>query len=91
MQGPDPISDDERPDSSPAAPTGASAAAPSDSSPASGSRSKVLHDIRGLLSPALLSADRLSLHADPKVRELAEQIIRSIEQAARRLKDLPPG
>ncbi|GAA4503643.1 HAMP domain-containing histidine kinase [Gluconacetobacter tumulicola] len=88
MQGPDPISDDDRPDSSP---TGAPAGAPSDSLPASGSRSKVLHDIRGLLSPALLSADRLSLHADPKVRELAEQIIRSIEQAAHRLKDLPPG
>ncbi|MBB2167900.1 HAMP domain-containing histidine kinase [Gluconacetobacter aggeris] len=88
MQGPDPISDDDRPDPSP---TGAPAGTPSNSLPASGSRSKVLHDIRGLLSPALLSADRLSLHADPKVRELAEQIIRSIEQAAHRLKDLPPG
>ncbi|MBB2204619.1 hypothetical protein [Gluconacetobacter takamatsuzukensis] len=88
MQGPDPIPDDDRSDPPP---IGAPPAAPPDSVPASGSRSKVLHDVRGLLSPAMLSADRLSLHTDPKVRDLAEQIVRSIEQAAQRLKDLPPG
>lgn len=75
MQGPeDPIPEGDR----------------SPSSPDSRLQAKVLHDVRGLLSPALLSADRLSQHADPKVRELAEQIILSVEQAARRLKDLPP-
>lgn len=60
-----------------------------DLAPEAQSQNQVLHDVRGQLSPALLSADRLSQHPDPKVRELAEQIIRSIEQAARRLKDLP--
>ncbi|MFW7270189.1 hypothetical protein ACMAUO_19920 [Gluconacetobacter sp. Hr-1-5] len=88
MQGPDPLPDDDRPaPPSDAAPTDT----PTESTPAPASRAKVLHDIRGLLSPAMLAADRLSLHADPKVRELAEQIVRSIEQAAQRLKDLPPA
>ncbi|ACI50154.1 conserved hypothetical protein [Gluconacetobacter diazotrophicus PA1 5] len=47
-----------------------------------------LHDVRGLLSPAMLSADGLTLHADPQVRAAAEQIIQSIEQAVSRLKAL---
>lgn len=86
MQGPDPLPDDDHsappPGTAPAGTQAESVAAPA-------SRAKVLHDIRGQLSPAMLAADRLSLHADPKVRELADQIIRSIEQAAQRLKDLP--
>lgn len=54
----------------------------------SSSVGKILHDVRGLLAPAMLTADRLSLHADPGIREAAEQIIQSIEQAVHRLKDL---
>ncbi|MFT8421801.1 MULTISPECIES: hypothetical protein [Gluconacetobacter] len=86
MQGPDPLPDDNH--SAPALGTGPSDTQ-ADSVPAPASRAKVLHDIRGQLSPAMLAADRLSLHADPKVRELADQIVRSIEQAALRLKDIP--
>lgn len=82
MQGPDPLPDDDHSAPPPSDTQAESVAAPA-------SRAKVLHDIRGQLSPAMLAADRLSLHADPKVRELAEQIIRSIELAALRLKDLP--
>jgi hypothetical protein len=52
---------------------------------------RILHDVRGLLSPAMLLADRLTLHADPQVREAAERIIQSIEQAVTRLKELGPS
>ena len=42
---------------------------------------KVSHDVRGILSSAMLSADRLSTHADPNVRRAAETVLRSIERA----------
>ncbi len=44
------------------------------------------HDVRGMLSPALLTADRLSTNPDPAVAQAAEAVIRSIERAAERLK-----
>ena len=48
------------------------------------------HDIRGILSSALLSADRLTEHADPKVAKSAEIIVRSVTRAADRLASTRP-
>ncbi|MBB2201209.1 hypothetical protein [Gluconacetobacter tumulisoli] len=51
---------------------------------------RVLHDVRGLLSPAVLMADKLTTHPDPQVRDAAECILNAVEQAVGRLKDLVP-
>ncbi|GBQ84679.1 hypothetical protein AA13595_1477 [Gluconacetobacter johannae DSM 13595] len=51
---------------------------------------RVLHDVRGLLSPAVLQADKLTTHPDPQVRDAAECILNAVEQAVQRLKDLSP-
>ncbi|GBQ29960.1 hypothetical protein HLH34_07000 [Gluconacetobacter azotocaptans] len=51
---------------------------------------RVLHDVRGLLSPAVLQADKLTTHSDPQVRDAAEGILNAVEQAVQRLKDLSP-
>lgn len=40
------------------------------------------HDMRGALSPAMLSADRLVTHADPAVQRAGDRILRSLERAA---------
>ena len=42
------------------------------------------HDMRGILSPALLTADRLTGHADPAIRQQAEAVAQAIEQATKR-------
>lgn len=42
---------------------------------------KVSHDLRGLLTPALLTADRLTAHADPTARHAGEIISRSVDRA----------
>ena len=42
---------------------------------------KLRHDLRNLLSPALLTADILSQHPDPNVRRQADTIIAAIESA----------
>lgn len=47
---------------------------------------RLRHDVRGLLSPALLIADKLSRHADAQVRSDAEAVIAGIEKAAEKLK-----
>src|SRR4051812_28761080 len=39
------------------------------------------HDLRGALSPALLTTDRLSASDDPAVRKAAQIVIRSISRA----------
>ncbi len=44
-----------------------------------------LHDIRGILSPALIKADLLSAHPDAQVRAGAEVIIQAIEATVGRL------
>jgi signal transduction histidine kinase len=49
--------------------------------------SSLRHDLRGILSPALLSADRLSNSQDPATRKAADIVIRSVERAATRLAD----
>ena len=47
--------------------------------------SSLRHDIRGLLSPALLVSDRLIAHSDPKVVRAGETIVRAITRATERL------
>jgi signal transduction histidine kinase len=42
---------------------------------------KVSHDMRGVLTPVLLQADRLGKHADPSVRRAGESLVRSVERA----------
>jgi len=43
------------------------------------------HDIRGILSPALLVADRLVGHETPYVNRAGEVMIKTVERAAERL------
>ncbi len=45
------------------------------------------HDLRGILSPALLCADRLANNQDPAIRKSADIVIRSVERATVRLAD----
>ncbi len=42
---------------------------------------RLRHDVRGALSPALLSVDRLLASDDPATRRSGEIIIRSVERA----------
>jgi signal transduction histidine kinase len=42
---------------------------------------KVSHDVRGILSPALLQADRLRKHADPAVRRAGDGLVQAVERA----------
>jgi signal transduction histidine kinase len=42
---------------------------------------KVSHDVRGVLTPMLLHADRLSRHADPTVRHAGEALVQGVERA----------
>jgi signal transduction histidine kinase len=42
---------------------------------------KVSHDLRGILTPALLSAERLQLHQDPKVQRAGETLIQAVDRA----------
>lgn len=46
------------------------------------------HDVRGILSPALLVADGLLNHAEPKVKRAGEVIVRTVERASDRLAEL---
>ncbi len=43
------------------------------------------HDLRGILSPAMLIADRLVSHDDPSVQRAGDLINRTVERAAARL------
>lgn len=53
--------------------------------------SRLRHDLRGILSPALLLADRLSMSEDPMAKRTAEAMIRTVERAEEALarKDQP--
>ena len=42
---------------------------------------KISHDLRGILSPALLGAERLQAHEDEKVRRTAELVLRTVDRA----------
>ncbi len=50
--------------------------------------STLRHDVRGILSPALLVADGLLNHAEPKVKRAGDVIVRTVERASERLAEL---
>ena len=39
------------------------------------------HDLRGVLSPALMMSDRLTSHADPSIRRAGEAVVKSVDRA----------
>jgi signal transduction histidine kinase len=43
--------------------------------------SRASHDLRGILSPALLTAERLQMHGDPKVSNAGDTLVRAVERA----------
>ncbi len=47
--------------------------------------SRLRHDLRGMLAPALLVVDRLLAHSDPKVVKAGETVLKSIKRAEERL------
>ncbi len=53
--------------------------------------STLRHDIRGILSPAMLTADRLLGHADPSVKRAGDVIIRTVDRIAARLLETKLG
>ncbi len=53
--------------------------------------SALRHDLRGLLSPAMLAADQMSMHSDPHVRSCAERILESLDRAVALLKQSSQG
>ena len=48
--------------------------------------SQLRHDLRGILSPAMLTADRLTTSQDPLMRRAAEAMISTVERAEERLR-----
>jgi hypothetical protein len=50
---------------------------------------RLRHDIRGALSPALLTADRLLANRDPAVQRAGDIIVRAVEKVAALLADPP--
>ncbi len=42
---------------------------------------KVSHDLRGILTPALITAERLQLNADPRVRHSGEVLAQAVDRA----------
>jgi signal transduction histidine kinase len=42
---------------------------------------KVCHDLRGVLSPALLTAERLQLHPDPVVQKCGDTLLRAVDRS----------
>lgn len=47
--------------------------------------SRLRHDLRGVLAPALLVVDRLLAHSDPKVVKAGETVVKAIKRAEERL------
>jgi len=45
------------------------------------------HDLRGALSPAMLSADRLTMHQDEKVQRAANVVMASLDRSTALLVD----
>ncbi|MGD7069121.1 hypothetical protein [Acetobacter sp. AAB5] len=68
-----------------AAPT--PAAAPP--APAPTTDSKLRHDIRGIVSPAMLAAEQLDTYSDPAVQKAAKTINDSLDRLTARLKQRP--
>ncbi len=44
------------------------------------------HDLRGILSPALLTADRLTMSQDPVARRAGEAMVATVDRAEERLR-----
>jgi signal transduction histidine kinase len=42
---------------------------------------KISHDLRGILSPALLTAERLQMNAEPSVKRAGDVLVRTVERA----------
>ncbi len=54
--------------------------------------SQLRHDLRGILSPAMLTADRLAANQDPIARRAGEAMISTVERAEERLRrEQSPG
>ncbi len=47
--------------------------------------SSLRHDLFGILAPALLVADRLLAHSEPKVVKAGETVVKAIKRAEERL------
>lgn len=47
--------------------------------------SSLRHDLFGMLAPALLVADRLLAHADPKVVRAGETVVKAVKRVEERL------
>ncbi len=45
------------------------------------------HDLRGMLAPALLVADRLLAHEDPRVVKAGETVVKSVRRAEERMRE----
>ncbi|QEO16638.1 SoxR reducing system RseC family protein [Acetobacter vaccinii] len=57
--------------------------------PANQEDKKLRHDIRGIISPAMLVADQLATNPDPDVRRAAETINNTLDRLTDRLKQKP--
>ena len=42
---------------------------------------KISHDLRGILSPAMLSAERLQMSQDPSIKRAGDTLVRAVERA----------
>ncbi len=49
--------------------------------------SSLRHDLRGILSPAMLVSDRLLAHADPAIVRAGQAVVKSIRRAEERLRE----
>ena len=49
--------------------------------------SRLRHDLNGILSPTLLTADRLLAHEDPTIRRAGEIMVKTVERASARLSE----
>ena len=58
---------------------------------AADSDQKLRHDIRGIVSPAMLAAEQLSLHNDPAIEKAAATINDSLDRLTARLKQRKAG
>ncbi|MEJ0048334.1 MAG: hypothetical protein WDN04_21065 [Rhodospirillales bacterium] len=52
--------------------------------------SRLRHDLNGILSPTLLTADRLLAHEDATVRRAGEIMVKTVERASARLAETRP-
>ena len=53
--------------------------------------SMLRHDVRNMLSPALLVADRLIAHSDPAVSRAGQTVLKSIKRVEDRLQETKDG